>query len=111
MDIPEQTSFAVPQLKQFASAAFAKAVSNLDTPEDYNNLVCQLLTFPPAYLHRVIPEMPWSGVRCLFQSGKFIEVQGTAEGEAFSREELNAILDCATESLKFVFKAQEEVLG
>ena len=45
------------------------------------------------------------------KSGKFIEVQGTAEGEAFSREELDSILDCATESLKFVFKAQEEVLG
>lgn len=45
------------------------------------------------------------------KSGKFIEVQGTAEGDAFSREELNAILDCATDSLKFVFKAQEVVLG
>ena len=45
------------------------------------------------------------------KSGKFIEVQGTAEGEAFSREQLNAIIDCATESLKVVFAEQEKVLG
>ncbi|WP_127718375.1 ribonuclease PH [Halobacteriovorax sp. HLS] len=45
------------------------------------------------------------------KSGKFIEVQGTAEGEAFSREQLNAIIDCATESLKVVFTEQEKVLG
>jgi ribonuclease PH len=45
------------------------------------------------------------------KSGKFIEVQGTAEGEAFSRDELNAIIDCATESLTYVFKAQEEALS
>ncbi len=44
------------------------------------------------------------------KSGKFIEVQGTAEGEAFSREELNAILDCASEAMNTVFAAQEKVL-
>lgn len=44
------------------------------------------------------------------KSGKFIEVQGTAEGDAFSREELNAILDCATEAMNTVFTAQEKVL-
>ncbi|WP_372656272.1 ribonuclease PH [Halobacteriovorax sp.] len=44
------------------------------------------------------------------KSGKFIEVQGTAEGEAFSREELNAILDCASEAMNAVFTAQEKVL-
>ena len=45
------------------------------------------------------------------KSGKFIEIQGTAEGEAFSREELNAIIDCATEALTYVFKAQDEALA
>ncbi|WP_417335245.1 ribonuclease PH [Halobacteriovorax marinus] len=45
------------------------------------------------------------------KSGKFIEVQGTAEGEAFSRDELNAILDCATEAIQSVFKEQEKVLS
>ncbi|PIK14107.1 ribonuclease PH [Halobacteriovorax sp. JY17] len=44
------------------------------------------------------------------KSGKFIEVQGTAEGEPFSRDELNAILDCAYDALKVVFAAQEKVL-
>jgi ribonuclease PH len=28
-------------------------------------------------------------------SGKFVEVQGTAEGAAFDRDELNALLDLA----------------
>ena len=43
-------------------------------------------------------------------SGKFVEVQGTAEGEPFSSEELNALLKCAADSLKFVMKAQQEAL-
>jgi len=45
------------------------------------------------------------------KEGKFIEVQGTAEGEPFSRDELNAILDCAAEALKTVFSAQEKALS
>ena len=91
MDTPKQTSFAVPQLKQIASAAFAKAVSNLETPEDYINLVDQLLTFPPAYLHRVIPEMPWSGIRCLFQSGKFDEYLTSATMDTAVLQEENQL--------------------
>lgn len=43
-------------------------------------------------------------------SGKFVEVQGTAEGEAFSRDQLNALLDCADKALKVVFDAQRKVL-
>lgn len=43
-------------------------------------------------------------------SGKFVEVQGTAEGEPFSMDELNALLKCASESLKVVMKAQTEAL-
>ncbi len=45
------------------------------------------------------------------ESGKFIEVQGTAEGMAFSREQMDALLDCAAESLKVVFTKQKEALG
>ena len=45
------------------------------------------------------------------KGGRFIEVQGTAEGEPFSREEFNAILDCAAEALKTVFSAQEKALS
>ncbi|WP_412473882.1 ribonuclease PH [Halobacteriovorax sp. YZS-1-1] len=45
------------------------------------------------------------------ESGKFIEVQGTAEGQAFSRKQMDALMDCATESLKIVFAKQKETLG
>jgi ribonuclease PH len=44
------------------------------------------------------------------KAGNFIEVQGTAEGAPFSREFLDGLLDCASESLQEVFRAQEEVL-
>lgn len=44
------------------------------------------------------------------KAGRFIEVQGTAEGAPFSRDQLNALVDCATEALKEVFKAQDQVL-
>ncbi len=44
------------------------------------------------------------------ENGKFIEVQGTAEGQPFSGEQLQALLDCAKTSLKEVFKAQKEAL-
>lgn len=44
------------------------------------------------------------------KSGKFIEVQGTAEGEPFSKEHMSALLECAEDSLKDVFKAQEQAL-
>jgi len=44
------------------------------------------------------------------RSGKFVEIQGTAEGEPFDREQLNQILDCAQEAFKPVFEAQDKVL-
>ena len=44
------------------------------------------------------------------KSGKFVEVQGTAEERPFSADHLQALLDCAKESLKSVFAAQEKVL-
>lgn len=44
-------------------------------------------------------------------SGKFVEVQGTAEGEPFSMEHLNALIECAKTALKHVFTAQQKVLS
>jgi ribonuclease PH len=45
------------------------------------------------------------------RTGKFVEVQGTAEEKPFTGEQLQALLDCASESLKTVFAAQDKVLG
>lgn len=44
------------------------------------------------------------------RKGEFVEVQGTAEGDPFSHEQLLALLDCAKSSLESVFKIQNEVL-
>jgi len=44
------------------------------------------------------------------RSGKFVEVQGTAEEKPFSADQLQALLDCSKESLKNVFEAQDKVL-
>lgn len=43
-------------------------------------------------------------------SGKFVEVQGTAEGEPFSMEHLNALIACAQKALQVVMKEQKTVL-
>lgn len=43
-------------------------------------------------------------------SGKFVEVQGTAEGEPFSMEHLNALLGCAQTALKVVIAEQRKAL-
>lgn len=45
------------------------------------------------------------------KEGKFVELQGTAEGEAFSYDHLLGLVECAKEALKVVFKAQDEILG
>ena len=42
---------------------------------------------------------------------RFIEVQGTAEGSAFSREELDAMLDLARGGIAELFELQRRVLG
>jgi ribonuclease PH len=47
----------------------------------------------------------------LTKSGKFVELQGTAEGHPFSREHLDAIIDCSFEAMKSVFSAQDKVLS
>lgn len=44
-------------------------------------------------------------------SGKFVEVQGTAEGDPFSEEQLQAMLSCARNCLKHVFAEQQKVLN
>jgi ribonuclease PH len=43
--------------------------------------------------------------------GKFVEIQGTAEGEPFSADQLTALLDCAKIALKSVFEEQNKVLN
>jgi ribonuclease PH len=44
-------------------------------------------------------------------AGKLIEVQGTAEKEPFSREELNAMLDLAQIGIQTLVKKQKDLLG
>ena len=43
--------------------------------------------------------------------GLFVEVQGTAEGEPFDRDELNRLLELALESTSQLAAAQREALG
>ena len=44
-------------------------------------------------------------------AGAFIEVQGTAEGHAFRREELNAMLDLASQSIEELLEKQRQALA
>jgi ribonuclease PH len=44
-------------------------------------------------------------------AGHFIEVQGTAEGHAFRRDELNLLLDLASEGIDHLLNLQEQVLS
>ena len=44
------------------------------------------------------------------ESGELVEVQGTAEGAAFSRARLNELLDLAEHGLKQIFAQQREIL-
>ncbi|MDP3856794.1 MAG: ribonuclease PH [Stagnimonas sp.] len=45
------------------------------------------------------------------EAGQFIEVQGTAEGHAFRREELDQLLDLATLGIRQLMQAQREALA
>lgn len=45
------------------------------------------------------------------RSGKFVEIQGTAEGEPFSHDQMMALMECAKDSLQVVFKKQDEALS
>jgi ribonuclease PH len=44
-------------------------------------------------------------------SGRFVEVQGTAEREAFTRAELDVLLDLAAAGIAGIHAAQREVLA
>lgn len=44
-------------------------------------------------------------------SGGFVEVQGTAEGAAFSRHEMNALLELADKGIRELIDLQRTVLG
>jgi ribonuclease PH len=44
-------------------------------------------------------------------AGNFIEVQGTAEGEAFDRERMNRLLDLAHAGIAEINKLQKQALG
>jgi ribonuclease PH len=44
-------------------------------------------------------------------SGRFIEVQGTAEGATFSRAELDALLDLAERGIRELIRLQKQALG
>ena len=45
------------------------------------------------------------------ESGGFIEVQGTAEGHAFRRQELDEMLRLAEKGISEIQHAQRETLG
>ena len=45
------------------------------------------------------------------EQGGFIEVQGTAEGAAYSRDELNAMLDLAHRGIERIVGIQRQALG
>jgi ribonuclease PH len=44
-------------------------------------------------------------------SGKFVEVQGTAEGVPFDRDELNALLDVALKGTSELTLIQQAILA
>jgi len=46
----------------------------------------------------------------MLEDGRMIEVQGTAEGEAFSHEELLKLLDLAKQGCDVIFEAQRKAL-
>jgi len=45
------------------------------------------------------------------EGGRFLEVQGTAEGEPFSREELDSLLDLAAAGIREIIGKQAELLS
>ena len=43
--------------------------------------------------------------------GEYVEVQGTAEGKPFSREQMQTVLDLADAGIAELFAIQEEILA
>ncbi len=47
----------------------------------------------------------------MLDTGELVEVQGTAEGQPFTRSDMNQLLDLATQGLQELFKRQQEILA
>ncbi|MSP22938.1 MAG: ribonuclease PH [Dehalococcoidia bacterium] len=47
----------------------------------------------------------------LLGTGQLVEVQGTAEGEAFTRRDLDGLLDLAERGIKILFEEQRAAIG
>ena len=45
------------------------------------------------------------------ESGRFVEVQGTAEGRPFRRDQMDALLDLATSGIEQIIKQQNQLLS
>jgi ribonuclease PH len=45
------------------------------------------------------------------ESGQFVELQGSAEGEAFTAEDLNALLELAKKGIREIIAAQKQILA
>jgi ribonuclease PH len=45
------------------------------------------------------------------ESGKLVEIQGTAEEQAFTRDQMNQMLDLAEKGIKEIIEAQKKALG
>ena len=45
------------------------------------------------------------------EGGKLVEVQGTAEGDPFARQDLTELLDLGMEGIRFLIHAQKSALG
>ena len=47
----------------------------------------------------------------MLDCGEFVEVQGTAEGKTYSRDQLNILLDMAEQGIRSHIAAQKKILG
>ena len=47
----------------------------------------------------------------MLSSGKLIEIQGTAEGKTYSRQQLNKMLDLAELGIRSIIESQKKILG
>ena len=45
------------------------------------------------------------------ESGKIVEIQGTAEGEPFEEKEFNELMNLGKEGIKKIIAKQKDVLG
>ena len=61
------------------------------------------------YVEDVAAEVDMNVV--MTESGRFIEVQGTAEGQPFQRDGLNELLDLATSGIEQIIAQQNQVLA